>query len=136
MQDEFGAADRRTANVPGKAAAIRSPGLLDRRSMLFGAAGLGAVTAGGLLSGCSPGGGAASGGAGPSLKVTTYGGNFEQAMAKYVYPAFTEATGIRVESAPQPAGVQWNVGLLLLAWLSAGSGFAWGLRTAAAVAAW
>ncbi|MDO9294000.1 MAG: extracellular solute-binding protein [Hydrogenophaga sp.] len=112
MQDEFGAADRRTANVPGKAAAIRSPGLLDRRSMLFGAAGLGAVTAGGLLSGCSPGGGAASGGAGPSLKVTTYGGNFEQAMAKYVYPAFTEATGIRVESAPQPAGVQFLLQLI------------------------
>ena len=31
-----------------------------------------------------------------------------------------------------PAGLQWNAGLLLLAWLGASSGFGWGLRAACA----
>ena len=35
-----------------------------------------------------------------------------------------------LSSVAQPGGVHWNVGLLLLAWLSASSGFGWGLRAA------
>ena len=36
----------------------------------------------------------------------------------------------QLSSVAQPAGVHWNIGLLLLAWLSASSGFGWGLRAA------
>ncbi|WP_374576160.1 PotD/PotF family extracellular solute-binding protein [Phenylobacterium sp.] len=71
------------------------------------AAGLGL----GLLSGCSPGGSAAGGG-GRSLRVSAYGGNFEEAMKTYVYPVFTAKTGIRVDSQPQPAGVQFLLQLI------------------------
>jgi putative spermidine/putrescine transport system substrate-binding protein len=39
-----------------------------------------------------------------SLKVSSYGGYFEQAMKGYVYPAFQKATGIVVESVPQAEG--------------------------------
>ena len=35
-----------------------------------------------------------------------------------------------LSSVAQPGGVHWNVGLLLLAWLCASSGFGWGLRAA------
>lgn len=71
----------------------------------------GLLAAGGVaaLSACSGGGG---GGGGRSLRVSTYGGNFEQAMADYLYPRFTEATGIRVESIPQPAGLQFLIQLI------------------------
>ena len=37
---------------------------------------------------------------------------------------------LSLSAAAQPTGVHWNIGLLLLAWLSAGSGFGWGLRAA------
>ncbi len=81
---------------------------IGRRGVLLGAAAAG----GALLTGCSPkaaGGGAAGG---RSIKVAAYGGNFEQAMAKYVYPVFEKKTGIKVESISEPAGLQFLLQLI------------------------
>lgn len=66
--------------------------------------------------------------AAPASRARRWGG------ATLLGAAALAAPLLALSSVAQPAGVQWNVGLLLLAWLSAGSGFAWGLRTAAAVA--
>lgn len=44
-----------------------------------------------------------------SLKVGSYGGYFEDSFKSYVYPAFTEATGIEVESVTQPNSSDWLV---------------------------
>jgi putative spermidine/putrescine transport system substrate-binding protein len=41
-----------------------------------------------------------------SLKVSTFGGYFERMFAEHVYPAFTKATGIAVQSIEQPEGAQ------------------------------
>ena len=42
-----------------------------------------------------------------SLKIGSYGGYFEDSFKKHVYPAFTEATGIAVESVTQPNSADW-----------------------------
>ena len=42
-----------------------------------------------------------------SLKVSTFGGYFERMFAEHVYPAFTRATGIVVQSIEQPEGAQF-----------------------------
>ena len=42
-----------------------------------------------------------------SLKVSTFGGYFERMFAEHVYPGFTKATGIAVQSLEQPAGAQF-----------------------------
>jgi len=44
-----------------------------------------------------------------SLKIGSYGGYFEDSFKKFVYPAFTEATGIAVESVTQPNSTDWLV---------------------------
>lgn len=44
-----------------------------------------------------------------SLKVGSYGGYFEDSFKKHVFPAFTEATGIAVESVTQPNSADWLV---------------------------
>jgi len=44
--------------------------------------------------------------------------------------AAVAAQTLSLSAVAQPAGVQWNIGLLLLAWASASSGFGWGLRAA------
>jgi putative spermidine/putrescine transport system substrate-binding protein len=80
----------------------RRPGFLNRRGLLMGAAGL-------TLAACSP---KASGGGANTLKVSSYGGNFEEAMSAHVYPVFEKATGIKVESIPQPAGLQFLLQLI------------------------
>lgn len=84
---------------------------IGRRGLLLGAAGAGVLAGSGLLAACSPKASDASGG-GKSLKVSTYGGNFEQAMAEHVYPVFEKATGIKVESIPQPSGLQFLLQLI------------------------
>lgn len=45
------------------------------------------------------------------LRISNFGGFFEQAFATGVYPAFTEATGIPVQSLAQPSGEQFLVQL-------------------------
>lgn len=44
-----------------------------------------------------------------SLKVGSYGGYFEDSFKQHVYPAFTAATGIEVESVTQPNSSDWLV---------------------------
>ena len=44
-----------------------------------------------------------------TLKVGSYGGYFEDSFKKHVYPAFTAATGIEVESVTQPNSTDWLV---------------------------
>ena len=44
-----------------------------------------------------------------SLKIGSYGGYFEDSFKAHVYPAFTEATGIAVESVTQPNSADWLV---------------------------
>lgn len=47
---------------------------------------------------------------GAKIKVSTYGGFFEENFAK-MYPAFTEETGVEVESISQPTSEAWVVQL-------------------------
>ncbi|MGF1553116.1 MAG: extracellular solute-binding protein [Paracoccaceae bacterium] len=42
-----------------------------------------------------------------SIKIGAYGGYFENSFKEHVYPAFTEATGIAVESVTQPNSADW-----------------------------
>lgn len=44
-----------------------------------------------------------------TLKIGSYGGYFEDSFKKHIYPAFTEATGIAVESVTQPNSTDWLV---------------------------
>ena len=46
---------------------------------------------------------------GRSLRIGSYGGYFENSFKEHVYPAFTEATGIAVESVTQPNSTDWLV---------------------------
>ncbi|SOD97845.1 ABC transporter substrate-binding protein [Caenispirillum bisanense] len=46
-----------------------------------------------------------------SIKVGTYGGYFEESFRKHIFPEFTKATGITVESVPEPTGEAWLVQL-------------------------
>lgn len=46
-----------------------------------------------------------------TLRVSNFGGFFEEAFAKDVYPAFTAATGIPVRSIPQASGAEFLVQL-------------------------
>jgi putative spermidine/putrescine transport system substrate-binding protein len=103
--DDLARRTRPEASSP-KDSRIRRP---DRRAVLFGAAGLGMAAGTGLLSACSP---KAGGGEADTLKVSSYGGNFEQAMSEHVYPVFEKATGIKVESIAQPSGLQFLLQLI------------------------
>lgn len=44
-----------------------------------------------------------------SLKIGSYGGYFEDSFKSHIYPVFTEATGIEVESVTQPNSSDWLV---------------------------
>ena len=46
-----------------------------------------------------------------SLKIGTYGGYFKDSFDKHIYPEFTAATGIEVESIAEPTGEAWLVQL-------------------------
>jgi putative spermidine/putrescine transport system substrate-binding protein len=46
-----------------------------------------------------------------SLKVGVYGGFFKDSFDKHVFPEFTKATGIAVESVAEPTGEAWLVQL-------------------------
>lgn len=82
-----------------------SGGGWSRRGLILGAG------ASSLLAACSPAGGGGAGG-GRSLRVSGFGGNFERAMAKHIYPLFEQKTGIKVISQAQPAGVQFLLQLI------------------------
>ncbi|GAA0532697.1 putative spermidine/putrescine transport system substrate-binding protein [Rhizomicrobium palustre] len=42
-----------------------------------------------------------------SLRVSTFGGLFERSFAQYIYPEFTKASGIAVQSQEQPEGAHF-----------------------------
>jgi putative spermidine/putrescine transport system substrate-binding protein len=46
-----------------------------------------------------------------TLKVGTYGGYFKDSFDEHIFPAFTEDTGIEVESVAEPTGEAWLVQL-------------------------
>ena len=46
-----------------------------------------------------------------TLRISNFGGFFEEAFAKHVYPAFTKQTGIAVQSIPQSGSSQFLVQL-------------------------
>ena len=46
-----------------------------------------------------------------SLKVGTYGGYFKDSFDEHIYPEFTKATGIEIESVAEPTGEAWLVQL-------------------------
>jgi putative spermidine/putrescine transport system substrate-binding protein len=79
-------------------------GLTDRRGFLAGSAALGGTLALGMPLGR------------PKaqtrvLKVGTYGGYFKDSFDAHIYPDFTAATGIEIESIAQPSGAAWLVQL-------------------------
>jgi putative spermidine/putrescine transport system substrate-binding protein len=47
-----------------------------------------------------------------TLKVGTYGGYFKDSFDQHIYPAFTEETGIEIESIAEPTGEAWLVQLM------------------------
>ncbi|MGB8624352.1 MAG: ABC transporter substrate-binding protein, partial [Paracoccaceae bacterium] len=75
---------------------------MKRRSFLAaaGAAGLGTLAAPSILRA-----------QGAQLKVGTYGGYFQDSFDKHIFPDFTAATGIEVESIGEPTGEAWLVQL-------------------------
>jgi len=44
-----------------------------------------------------------------SIKIGSYGGYFENSFKEFIYPEFTKATGITVESITQPNSTDWLV---------------------------
>lgn len=71
-----------------------------RRNLLKTSAGAGLAAASGLLA-------APAIAQARSLKVGAYGGYFEDSLKEHVYPVFTEATGIAIESVTQPDSTSW-----------------------------
>ena len=45
------------------------------------------------------------------MRVSAYGGYFEDSLAEFVYPEFTKATGIEIESVSQTGGDSWFVAI-------------------------
>src|SRR3954470_7405122 len=46
-----------------------------------------------------------------TLKVGVYGGYFKDSFDKHIFPEFTKASGIKVESVSEPTGQAWLVQL-------------------------
>jgi putative spermidine/putrescine transport system substrate-binding protein len=77
-------------------------GHLSRRSVLQSGAGLAGLAVASTI-------GAPAIAQSRSIKIGSYGGYFEDSFKSHVYPAFTEATGIEVESVTQPNSTDWLV---------------------------
>jgi putative spermidine/putrescine transport system substrate-binding protein len=80
---------------------------IGRRRLLLGASALGAAALVGFP--------AIRTRAQQTLKVGTYGGYFKDSFDEHIYPAFTEETGIQVESIAEPTGEAWLVQLMTAA---------------------
>jgi putative spermidine/putrescine transport system substrate-binding protein len=83
----------------GKPNTPLNPGLTRRDLLISGA---GAVAASALL-------GAPAIAQTRSIKIGSYGGYFEDSFKQHVYPEFTKATGIEIESVSQPNSTDWLV---------------------------
>ncbi|HDZ74847.1 MAG TPA: ABC transporter substrate-binding protein, partial [Aurantimonas coralicida] len=79
----------------------RSPFLINRRTLLAGATMAGASLAMPSILRAQE----------KSLKIGVYGGYFKDSFDKNIFPAFTEKTGIAVESIAEPTGEAWLVQL-------------------------
>ncbi len=79
----------------------RTPFLINRRTLLAGATMAGASLAMPSILRAQD----------KSLKVGVYGGYFKDSFDGNIFPAFTEATGIAVESIAEPTGEAWLVQL-------------------------
>ncbi|MEC5323974.1 ABC transporter substrate-binding protein [Aurantimonas sp. A3-2-R12] len=79
----------------------RSPFLINRRTLLAGATMAGASLAMPSILRAQD----------KSLKIGVYGGYFKDSFDKNIFPAFTEKTGIAVESIAEPTGEAWLVQL-------------------------
>lgn len=73
---------------------------ITRRNLLKTSASLGALAGTGMLA-------APAIAQRRSIKIGSYGGYFEDNLKKHVYPVFTKATGIAVESVTQPDSTSW-----------------------------
>ena len=91
-----------TSHISVASPMIGSPESPSRRHALKLGAGATAMAASGMFA-------IPSHSADRTLRIGTYGGYFEDSFKKYVYPAFTEATGITVESVTQPNSSDWLV---------------------------
>ena len=45
------------------------------------------------------------------IRVSSYGGFFEDSLSQYAYPEFTKVSGIEIETVSQPGGFEWFVQL-------------------------
>lgn len=79
----------------------RTPFLINRRTLLAGATMAGASLAMPSILRAQD----------KSLKIGVYGGYFKDSFDNNIFPAFTEATGIAVESVAEPTGEAWLVQL-------------------------
>ena len=77
---------------------------INRRRLLAGASAVAATTVVGFP--------AIRTRAAETLKVGTYGGYFKDSFDQHIYPAFTEETGIEIESIAEPTGEAWLVQLM------------------------
>jgi len=77
---------------------------INRRRLLVGAGALAATSVAGFP--------AIRTRAAQTLKVGTYGGYFKDSFDEHIYPAFTEETGIEIESIAEPTGEAWLVQLM------------------------
>jgi putative spermidine/putrescine transport system substrate-binding protein len=80
---------------------------ISRRRLVTGASALAAATVAGFP--------ASRVRAAGTLKVGTYGGYFKDSFDEHIYPAFTEETGIEIESIAEPTGEAWLVQLMTAA---------------------
>lgn len=91
-----------TSHISVAAPMNGSPESPSRRHALKLGAGATAMAAGGMFA-------IPSHSADRTLRIGTYGGYFEDSFKEHVYPAFTEATGINIESVTQPNSSDWLV---------------------------
>jgi putative spermidine/putrescine transport system substrate-binding protein len=91
--------------MTGGSNALTGPATLrrDRRRFLAGTAAVAGAAAIGFPALCARAAG--------TLKVGTYGGYFKDSFDEHIFPAFTEETGIEVESVAEPTGEAWLVQL-------------------------
>ena len=78
--------------------------LISRRNFMRGAAAFASFT---TAVACSPQAPSVQTGGKRTLRIGTFGGVFEEAFVKNIFPDFTSATGIEIKSVPTPSADAW-----------------------------